>query len=82
MERIAVAGNIEPPIYQMILDKGYSINYENEFLIAQKGDLEIIANNMIELAGIISLRENKGRNWKVSDDVIDNFLNFIEQKNK
>ncbi len=35
-------------------------------------------NNAVELAGIIYLRECKGKDWKVSDKKIDEYLHFFE----
>ncbi|WP_299104856.1 hypothetical protein [uncultured Tenacibaculum sp.] len=78
MERIAAAGNIEPPIYHLLLEKGYKLELKNHRVIARKDNLEIIANSAVELAGIILLRESKGENWKVSDEKIHEYLSFFE----
>ena len=78
MERIAAAGNIEPPIYHLLLEKGYKLEIRDNQVIARKGELEVIAGNAVELAGIIYLRECKGKDWKVSDKKIDEYLHFFE----
>ncbi|TDQ29887.1 hypothetical protein [Tenacibaculum caenipelagi] len=82
MERIAIAGNIEAPIYKLLLDKGFKISIESEHWVAKGEDFEAIADNIIELAGIIYLKENKGKNWKVGDDVIDNYVDFLKMNEK
>ncbi|AZJ35360.1 hypothetical protein [Tenacibaculum singaporense] len=82
MERIAVAGNIEAPIYKLLLDKGFKISIQGEYWVAKNNNFEAIADNIIELTGIIYLRENKGKNWKASDDVIDNYIDFLKMNEK
>ncbi|CAM1340568.1 hypothetical protein [Tenacibaculum amylolyticum] len=79
MNRIAAAGNIIPPIYHLILEKGYDIKLKDEYIIATKDNFEFIANDFTELAGLIFLIENKGKNWKVSDELIQDCLMFLKQ---
>ena len=79
MEVITAAGNIEPPVYQMLLERGYKIQYKEDYFIAKKDDLEVKAYNIIELAGIIFLREVKGHKWKVDDEKIDNYIDFLKK---
>ena len=77
MKRITVAGNIEAPIYKLLIDKGYKIEFGNNNLKVEKSGFEIIGESIIEVAGIILLIENKGEDWKVKDDEIDEYLKFI-----
>lgn len=80
MNSIAVAGNIVPPIYHLILEKGYEIKWKGEYIVAAKEDIELKAYDLIELGAIVFLYENKGLNWKVNDDKIDDCLMFLEKK--
>ena len=80
MVRIAAAGNTEPPIYHLILKKGFLIEIRDEYLVAIKDDMEFVADTMVELAGLILLIENKGENWKVDDIEIDNYMSFVNKK--
>ena len=77
MKRITVAGNIEAPIYKLLIDKGYKIEFGNNNLKVEKSGFEIIGESIIEVAGIILLIENKGEDWKVKDDEIDEYLKFV-----
>ena len=77
MKRITVAGNIEAPIYKLLIDKGYKIEFGNNNFKVEKSGFEIIGESIIEVAGIILLIENKGEDWKVKDDEIDEYLKFI-----
>ncbi|CAL2082940.1 hypothetical protein [Tenacibaculum sp. 190524A05c] len=79
MNRIAVAGNVVPPVYHLILEKGYRIKFKDNYIVATKNNIELIAQDFVELGGLVFLFENKGENWKVSDDKIDDCLTFIEQ---
>ena len=78
MNRLVAAGNVEAPIYISLIDKGYLLRIENDNVIATKDNFEYYAENIIELAGIIFLVESRGKNWKVSDENIDNYLEFIK----
>lgn len=82
MERIAAAGNIEPPIYHLIIAKGYKIAFEGEYIVAVSNDFKLIAYNLMELAALVFLAENKGENWKIDDELIDEYCSFIEENEK
>lgn len=76
---MTIANNVIPPIYHLILEKGYQIKREGEYIVGAKEDIELKAYDLIELGALVFLYENKGENWKVSDDKIDDCLTFIEQ---
>ena len=80
--KISAAGNIEPPLYKIISDKGYQIEINNKLWIAKKSNLEFRGESIIELAGIILMYDTKGTNWKVSDSVIENYLEFLRINEK
>ncbi len=79
MNSIAVSGNIVPPIYHLILEKGFKIKRKGEYIVAAKEYIELKACDFIELGALVFLYENKGVNWKVNDEKIDDCLTFIEQ---
>ncbi len=79
MNSIAVSGNIVPPIYHLILDKGFKIKRKGKYIVAAKEDIELKACDFIELGALVFHYENKGVYWKVNDEKIDDCLTFIEQ---
>ncbi len=72
--RLSAAGNILPPIYYTILEKGYSIKAEDGFWIAENEKAILTGDDLMDLAGLILLFEEKGENWEVDDTKIDVFL--------
>jgi|GEM_PF-1852429 len=81
---IAIAGNVEAPLYSLIIEKGYSIEVKNSYWIAKHltREMEFRGENIIDLAALILLGEVKGSNWKVSDSKIDEYLDFLKQNNQ
>jgi len=71
---LVAAGNVVPPIYYLLKEKGFEIRKEEIGWIAENENQQFIAENIIELAGLIYLVENKGNNWKVDDDLIHHFI--------
>jgi len=80
--KISVAGNIEPPLFEIIKGKGYKIEINNKIWIAKKENLEFRGENIIDLAGIILMYETKGSEWKVIDSKIDDYLDFLRKNEK
>ena len=80
MTKISSSGNVEPPLYQIIRNKGFTIDLKDEIWIARKDHLELRGDNIFELAGLILLYENSGSKWTVDDDLIDEYLIFLEKK--
>jgi len=72
--KLASAGNTEPPIYFLLIEKGYEISINGEYWIAENSTSKFTAYNVLELAGLIMLYENKGKNWHVNDDKIEEFI--------
>ena len=79
MNSLSVAGNLIPPLYDLIIEKGYEIRYSGEFILAKNENIELKAYDLIELGALVFLYENKGLNWKVNDEKIEDCLSFIEQ---
>ncbi|KAA3632154.1 MAG: hypothetical protein DWQ02_15175 [Bacteroidetes bacterium] len=71
---LSAAGDILPPIYYTIIEKGYSIKAEEGFWIAENEKAKLIGDDLMDLAGLILLFEEKGENWVVDDAKIDDFL--------
>ncbi|SEB45922.1 hypothetical protein SAMN04489761_0843 [Tenacibaculum sp. MAR_2009_124] len=74
---IASAGNTEPPAYKLIIDKGYRIEKKKDSILAKKDNLVFSAYGALELLGLICLYETKGDNWRVDDDIIDEYCNLF-----
>lgn len=72
--KLASAGNVEPPIYYLLLEKGYEVSIQGDYWIAENDNHLFMAANVIELAGLIFLTNAKGQDWQVDDDKIDNFI--------
>ncbi|CAL2079193.1 hypothetical protein [Tenacibaculum sp. 190524A02b] len=75
---IAAAGNTEPPAYKLIKDIGFKIEKKGDSLIAKKDNLTFYASGALELAGLIFLYESKGENWKVADEIIDEYCDLFK----
>lgn len=77
--KIAAVGNVEPPIFSLLRDKGYHISISDSGdWIARKEETTFVGDNVIELAGLIYLIDHKGKQWGVEDAKIDEFLDFIQ----
>lgn len=68
------AGSIEPPMYHLLLEKGFEVKVEGDCWIAENEESKFIAEDVTQLAGLILLFESKGDNWEVSDEKIDEYL--------
>ena len=77
--KISTAGNIEPTLFEVIIRKGYALEIAGKTWIAKKPYLEFRGDNIIELAGVVLLYETKGNNWKTSDSVVDDYLEFLRK---
>lgn len=77
--QLSAAGNTEPPAFQLIKSMGFDISKTDDTWTAVNHNSRFNASSPLELLGIISLYRAKGKNWKVSDEQIDEFLKFDEQ---
>lgn len=75
---ISAAGNTEVPSYLVLTNKGYSVSKleqkNTEIWIAENDSVKIKAESPIELLGLVSMVEYRGKDWKASDAEIDTFL--------
>lgn len=76
--KIASAGNTVVPAYLVIRSKGYSIRREpgtkvRETWYAEKGDIQLMAEDPLALLGLVALAEERGEDWKALDSEIDAF---------
>lgn len=76
MSTLSAAANVLAPAFYLLQEQGYTVAYEpaQEWWTATKGDLYFIAYSTIELCGLIYIHEQKGNNWRVSDEEIEAFL--------
>jgi hypothetical protein len=86
MEKIASAGNTDVPGYLALIKAGFDVSTlpgsgQSERWIAKKPNLILEAESPLELLGLWSMRENRGPNWKASDDEIEAFLKRFYPEN-
>ncbi len=80
MAQIIAAGNVEVPAYLVLIEKGYEVRCDgDERWTARKGDSVFGGAGPIEVLGIVCMYENRGKDWKASDEAIDNFLQKYPQ---
>lgn len=78
--KIVDAGNTVVPAYLVINSKGYDITCQratagtDEVWRACKDEVEFIASSVLELLGLVSIYESRGRSWKATDKEIDGFI--------
>jgi hypothetical protein len=77
-ESIAAAGNTEVPAFLTLIELGYSVDRIDrdgeEYWIAKKGRLQLMADCPLELLGLSLLRSERGPRWQATDNEIDEFL--------
>jgi hypothetical protein len=75
---ITAAGNTEVPAYLVLIDKGYDVSRrpleDNDLWLAQKDQNSFSASSPIELLGLVAMAENRGVNWRATDQEIEAFL--------
>jgi hypothetical protein len=71
---LSAAANLLAPAYLSLLAKGYSVRDENGLMVAERGPDCFLAENPIELLGVIAIAETRGENWQATDDEIDDFI--------
>ncbi len=77
--KISAAGNTEVPAYLALVELGFEITTsshgnEVESWIARNGETELIGDGPFELLALVKLIECRGKNWKASDEEIDDFV--------
>ena len=78
--RISALGNVEPPLFKILKDKGYTIEVtSSKMWIAKLPNLQFTGENILELAALVLMYETKGIDWRVSDIEVDNYVDFLEE---
>jgi len=77
--RLSAAGNTMAPCYYALRELGYTVKNnrsgETETWYAEKEGQKLAAMDPCMLLGLAKLIEMRGRQWRVSDEQIDEFLN-------
>ena len=82
LETIAAAGNTEVPTYLAIIALGFEISKiheaksdsDNEIWIAENSEFHFQAPGILELLGLIAMRQSRGQNWRAQDQEIEDFI--------
>jgi len=88
MVRIASAGNADTAAFFALNAKGYSVSVrlksdnKTGWYVATLGENEFIGESPIETLGLIALFEQRGENWKPTDQEVDRFTEFENQNFK
>lgn len=80
-EQIANAGNTLVPAYLALQAKGYHVAWKrgdaapgDEMWFAEGPLGRFIAEDAVALLGLVAMREQRGSNWKATDEQIDEFM--------
>lgn len=78
-EHLCAAGNTEVPAYLVLTQKGYAVIVTRraggeEGWAAEKSGKTYQAGSLMELLGLVFMREVRGANWAAPDHEIDAFL--------
>lgn len=71
---LTAAGNTIAPTYYLLIEKGYSIALKDEYWFAENDTVRISADDLLALAGLVSLYEQKGESWQIEDQQIAAFI--------
>lgn len=78
--RVAMAGNTLAPAYSVLLKKGYTIERHPDLpgaCVASKDGYSFLADNPLELLGLIAMIEVRGEAWQASNREVDDFLQHL-----
>ncbi len=80
--RIHAAGNVLIPAILALESRGFAVTRHgaehDEYWLALRGDSEAIASDPIQLLGLVSVVEERGRDWAASDAEIEAALRRFE----
>jgi hypothetical protein len=75
---VADAANTIVPCFLVLESQGYKISKrqdsEIEQWIAEKGDLQVLAEDPLRLLGLVTMVEARGEKWYAPDEEIEGFL--------
>ena len=72
--RVSSAGNTEVPAYLVLIKKGFDVSNKNERWIAHNEQHELSADGLLELLGLVTMCEERGEDWRATDNQTDAFL--------
>ncbi|WBO82926.1 hypothetical protein [Hymenobacter yonginensis] len=80
MSQLSAASNVLAPAFYLLEEKDYKVSFvkEQNWWIAQKGDIQLTCYSTLELCGLAYIHEAKGDNWPVSDEDIEDYLGLEE----
>jgi hypothetical protein len=80
MSQLSAASNVLAPAFYLLEEKGYKVSFvkDQNWWIAQKGDIQLTGYSTLELCGLAYIYEAKGDNWPVSDEDIEDYLKLEE----
>ena len=70
---LAAAANVLTSAYLAIVSKGYSVSRVGDDIVAERDGDRLIAEDTIQLLGLIALIEIRGEAWQATDDEIEEF---------
>lgn len=73
---LSAAGNTEPPAFELIKEMGFEISKRDDLWSAENYNAKFNASSPLELLGVITLYQAKGENWRISDEKIQQFIEF------
>ena len=78
-ETIGAAGNTRAPAYFTILKLGFKVSIKardegKEFWVAENEQIQFIGPGPLVLLGLITMRQQRGVEWKPNSEEVDNFL--------
>jgi hypothetical protein len=80
-EQISNAGNTLIPAYLALKSKGYHVSWkrgdsapDDETWFAEGPLGRFTAEDPVTLLGLVVMREQRGSNWKATDEEIDEFM--------
>ena len=72
--RLADAANVMTPAYLTLLAKGYSVRKHGDAMIAEGNGECFIAEDPLRLLGLVAVAQERGADWRASDQEVEAFL--------
>ena len=71
---ICAAGNTLAPAWLALQHKGYAVTAENGVWYADRDGRRFMADDVLQLLGLVCMVELRGPDWMAKDEEIDAFL--------
>lgn len=75
---LASGSNTLGPAYFLLKEKGYTVSMHYHFCVAENENLRVMAEDWLQVAGLVMLYENKGENWRVDDALLETLPFYID----